>query len=191
MLSDTEHIREKQQMLDGRKRGLQADLSDNVTLGLGYASTDSEITANSSRPDTVGNESPYTPDYTANVNLELDFPISGDRSFVAGAYWSFVGDTWFHVIQAQQRVTLFEAFFAPAFGPGIGVADFSQTQRDAYDTLNLRLGIEAENWSVTLFGNNVTDEEYLEEVIPAPEFGGSFIHPGSLARWGVEASYRF
>ena len=38
---------------------------------------------------------------------------------------------------------------------------------------------------------NLTDEEYLEEVITAPEFGGSFIHPGSLRRAGVELAYRF
>ena len=172
--------------LSGFEIGVQARLTDNGQLGLGYAATDSEINANTPRPDTVGNDAPYTPEFTANVNLELDVPMAGDRSFVAGAYWSFVGDTWFHVIQAQQRVTLFDVFF-----PGLGTADYSLTKRSSYDTLNLRLGVEAENWSVTLFGNNVTDEEYLEEVIPAPEFGGSFIHPGSLARWGVEASYRF
>ena len=41
------------------------------------------------------------------------------------------------------------------------------------------------------FVKNITDEEYLEEVIPAPEFGGSFIHPGSESRFGVEATWRF
>jgi iron complex outermembrane receptor protein len=172
--------------LQGFEIGMQAKVTDNFTLGLAYAATDSEITANTVRADTVGNDAPYTPDFTANVNLELDLPLSGDRNFVAGAYWSFVGDTWFHVVQAQQRTTLFDVFF-----PGLGTADYSLTKRDAYDTLNLRLGIEADNWSVTVFGNNITDEEYLEEVIPAPEFGGSFIHPGTQARYGVEASYRF
>ena len=39
--------------------------------------------------------------------------------------------------------------------------------------------------------NNITDEAYLEEVITAPEFGGSFIHPGTLQRWGLEGTIRF
>jgi iron complex outermembrane receptor protein len=42
-----------------------------------------------------------------------------------------------------------------------------------------------------LFGTNITDEDYLEEVIPAPEFGGSFIHVGTKDRWGLEFTYRF
>ena len=39
--------------------------------------------------------------------------------------------------------------------------------------------------------NNAFDEQYLQEVIPAPEFGGSFIHPGTERRVGVEATLKF
>jgi iron complex outermembrane receptor protein len=46
-------------------------------------------------------------------------------------------------------------------------------------------------WTLALYGKNITDEEYLQEVIPAPEFGGSFIHPSALAEYGVEFTYRF
>ena len=35
------------------------------------------------------------------------------------------------------------------------------------------------------------DEDYLEEVIPAPEFGGTFNHPGTERRVGVEATLKF
>jgi iron complex outermembrane receptor protein len=31
----------------------------------------------------------------------------------------------------------------------------------------------------------------LEEIIPAPEFGGSFIHPGAKDSYGVDFIYRF
>ena len=37
----------------------------------------------------------------------------------------------------------------------------------------------------------LTDENYSEEVIPAPEFGGTFDHPGSQRRYGVELSLDF
>ena len=44
---------------------------------------------------------------------------------------------------------------------------------------------------MTFWGDNVLDEEYLEEVIPAPEFGGYFIHPGKGEILGVDFVYRF
>jgi iron complex outermembrane receptor protein len=44
---------------------------------------------------------------------------------------------------------------------------------------------------VALVGKNVTDEKFLQEVIPAPEFGGAFIHPGAERRFGLEVGYKF
>jgi len=51
--------------------------------------------------------------------------------------------------------------------------------------------LSGEQWSVTAWGKNVTDEEYLQEVIPAPEFGGTFNHPSALAAYGLDFTYRF
>ena len=39
---------------------------------------------------------------------------------------------------------------------------------------------------MTVFVSNLTEKEYLEEVIPASEFGGSFDHPNSRRRAGVD-----
>jgi iron complex outermembrane receptor protein len=85
---------------------------------------------------------------------------------------------------------LFELGFGAGAG-ALGIADFSNARRDSYSTVDLRVGIRGENWTVTAFGANLTDEKYLEEVIPAPEFGGSFDHPGTQRRYGVEVSFRF
>ena len=52
-------------------------------------------------------------------------------------------------------------------------------------------GIENENWTAAVWATNLTDEEYLEEVIPAPEFGGSFTHIGTERRIGADLSWRF
>jgi len=160
--------------------------TDWLTLQGGFNWIDSEINDNSSRPDTVGNDSPYTPEYNHNVNALIDFPITGNLEFIAGAYWTFVGETWFHTVQNNTRRTLFDLFF-----PGAGTADYSVSKRDSYDTLDVRVGIQGDNWAVTAFGTNVTDEDYLEEVITAPEFGGEFLHPGTESRWGVEFRMRF
>jgi len=74
---------------------------------------------------------------------------------------------------------------------GFGTSNYGKGRRDAYDTINLRISLEAENWTVTAWGNNILDEEYLEEVIPAPEFGGYFIHPAKGKRYGLDISYNF
>jgi iron complex outermembrane receptor protein len=106
----------------------------------------------------------------------------------------FIGETWFHTVQTGQRPTIFMPLFELGFGAGagaLGIADFSNAQRDSYFTVDLRAGVEGERWSVTAFASNLTDEKYLEEVIPAPEFGGSFDHPNARRRIGVEVGYRF
>ena len=80
------------------------------------------------------------------------------------------------------------ALMLPAF---VGDNDTSVTQRDAFGVLDLRLGLEGENWNVTAFADNMLDKKYLNEVITAVEFGGSFISPGARRRFGVEVGYKF
>ena len=85
---------------------------------------------------------------------------------------------------------LFELGFGAGAG-ALGIADYSVAQRDDYSTVDLRLGLQGQNWTVSLFGSNITDEDYLEEVIPAPEFGGSFLHQAAQSAYGIDLKYRF
>lgn len=156
-----------------------AALSENFSIFGGFNILDSEIKGNAVRPNTVGNKAPYTADYTVNAGIQAQFPITNEIEFVSRADYSLVGPTWFHTVQDQDNTSLF------------GPANFGRTERDAYGTVNLRIGIESDMWAITGFATNLFDKEYLEEVIPAPEFGGSFIHPGDKARYGVEVLYRF
>lgn len=151
----------------------------------GFNITDSEIKKNSARPDSVGNKSPYTPDYTWNAGAQVTFPMTSALDFIANVDVNGVGKTWFHVIQDQERPTGFSAGF------GIAPGEYSKTRRDAYALVNLRAGVAAERWSLVGFVSNALDERYLEEVIPAPEFGGTFNHPGTERRVGVEATLKF
>lgn len=171
--------------LKGIEGALYWSATDWLDLYVGGNYTDSEIDKNSARPDTVGNESPYTPEWTANAGGIVVYPLTANLDLTGSIDVSAVGDTWFHVVQDQERPTGFSALF------GIAPAEYSITQRDAYTTVNARIGLAGESWSVSVFARNLFDEEYLEEVIPAPEFGGSFIHPGAERRVGVEATYSF
>lgn len=85
---------------------------------------------------------------------------------------------------------LFELGFGAGAG-ALGAAEYSNARRDEYSTVNLRLGLEGEKWTVSAFVLNLTDEKYLEEVIPAPEFGGVFNHPSTQRRAGLEVAFRF
>jgi len=180
--------------ISGVELGVNFHATDNFRLYAGANFVDSEIKANSSRPDTVGNTSPYTPEYTFNVGGDVAFPLSNGLNLFARVDAQFIGETWFHTVQEGPRPTIFMPLFELGFGAGagaLGAADFSNAQRDSYFTVDLRAGVEGERWSVTAFASNLTDEKYLEEVIPAPEFGGSFDHPNARRRIGVEVGYRF
>jgi len=156
--------------------------------------TESEIKANASRPNTVGNKSPYTSDYTINLGTQIVAPIATDFDLVMRADYRITGPTWFHSVQDDTTPTLFSGLLPgseldlPSF---VGDADFTPTQREAFGVLDLRFGLEAENWQITAFANNMFNRKYLNEVIPAIEFGGSFISPGARRRLGVEVGYTF
>jgi len=156
--------------------------------------TDSKIKANASRPYTVGNKSPYTADYTINLGSQIDTPLNDSLDLVMRADYRITGPTWFHTVQDQTRATIFSqllpisALALPGF---VGNANYSVAKRDAFGVLNLRFGLEGENWNLTAFADNMLDRKYINEAIPAIEFGGSFISPGARRLIGVEVGYKF
>jgi iron complex outermembrane receptor protein len=156
--------------------------------------TDSEIKRNSSRPSTVGNKSPYTADYTINLGTQLSLPVAEGVRLIGRADWRRTGPTWFHTVQDQETPTLFSGLLpGSALGlPGfVGNARYDVARRDAFDVVNLRAGVEVSSFSLAVFADNVFDERYVNEVIPAIEFGGSFISPGARRMIGMEAAVRF
>lgn len=171
-------------------QGFEADFNFVATPTLsifgGIGLLDSEIKENKNRPLSEGNTAPQAPDMTGNLGIQWERDLGNNIDLVMRADWQYVGETVFHTLQGEQTPTIWNAFFGPGFNQ-----DFTNSERDAYDTLDLRIGLEAEQWSVTAWGRNVTDEEYLQEVIPAPEFGGSFNHPSALRSYGVDFVYRF
>jgi len=179
----------------GAELNLTAEIMDGWTVFGSGNVTESEIKANAVRPVTVGNESPYTAEYTINVGTQLDVPVSSSVDFIGRADYRITGPTWFHTVQDDTSPTLFSgllpgsALALPAF---VGDADYSITQRDEFGVLDVRVGLEFnDNFTIIAFAENLTDERYLNEVIPAIEFGGSFLSPGGLQRFGMELAFDF
>jgi iron complex outermembrane receptor protein len=90
-----------------------------------------------------------------------------------------VGPTWFSTVQDQVVPSLF------------GPADYAKTERAAYNTVNLRAGIESANYGIAFYARNLLGTHYLAEVLPAPEFGGAFVNDGPRQEVGVELTARF
>ena len=156
--------------------------------------TDSKIKKNASRPYTVGNKSPYTADYTINLGSQIDAPLSDNVDLIMRADYRITGPTWFHSVQDETRPTIFSGLLpisALALPGFVGDANYSIARRKAFGVLNLRAGLEGENWNLSVFADNMLDRKYINEAIPAIEFGGSFISPGARRLVGVEVGYRF
>ena len=166
--------------LQGAELGLQYRLADWLSVGGGGGLTGSEIVKNLSRPDTVGNKSPYTPAYSADIGITVHQPVSQHWAVLARLDTNFVGPTWFHTVQRQSVPTIFGA-------PGY----YAGAERQAYSLTNLRVGLTSKKLELIGFVQNMFDRRYLAEVIPAPEFGGSFASRGPGRLIGGEATVHF
>ena len=173
--------------IQGFEMDFNAVLTENLSMFGGMGILDSEIKRNNHRPATVGNEAPQAPDRTYNLGAQFETEVSSGINMTARLDWQYVGEMAFHTLQGEATPSIWQVFY-----PGASITqDFSKAKRDAYDTLNARISFDAENWGVTIWGRNVTDEKYLEEIIPAPEFGGSFVHPSAKDSYGIDFNYRF
>jgi len=170
--------------LQGAEIDARWNATENFSVFGGFAYTDGNIDEYKGRPYTKDNKVPYAPEYTGNLGAQFTYPISDSLRLLARLDASFVGETWFHPVQDNRVPNLFTYF---NFGQG----DFSKQKRDPYSLLNLRVGVEGDRWGVTGWGKNITDEAYLQEIIPAPEFGGSFIHNSPGAAYGVDVTFKF
>ncbi|MEN7342199.1 MAG: TonB-dependent receptor [Pseudomonadota bacterium] len=172
--------------INGFEMDFDAALTDQWTVFGGFGLLDSEIKENANRPLSVGNDAPQAPDLTANLGANFNHTFSNNLTLNARLDYQYVGDMWFHTLQGEATPTVWQIFFGPGF-----TQDFSQTKRDAYSLVNLRVGLSGDRWTAAVWGRNITDEQYLQEVIPAPEFGGSFVHPSALDAYGLDFTYRF
>ncbi len=170
--------------IQGAELDARWNINEHFAVFGGWAFTDGNIDKYVGRPYTKDNEVPYAPEYTGNLGGEFTYPIGDSLMLLARLDASFVGETWFHPVQDEKVPNLFTYF---NFGQG----EFSKMSRDPYHTINARLGIAGEKWGVTAWGRNITDEEYLAEIIPAPEFGGAFIHNGQGASYGLDVNFKF
>lgn len=179
--------------IQGFEIDVEADLTDQFKVFAGLGLLDTEIKENRNRPLTVGNKAPQSPDTTYALGFVYEQPVGQNYWVTTRVDYQYTGETFFHTLQGEQTPTIWDFFGTLGGGvpPGPHPQNFDNAKRESFFTLNARIALEADTWTLALYGKNITDEKYLQEIIPAPEFGGSFIHPSALAEYGVEFTYNF
>jgi iron complex outermembrane receptor protein len=172
--------------ISGSELDFKYALSDSIRLDGGIGFTDGEIKKNAHRPNTIGNNAPLAPEHTYNLGMQYETAFSANYDLIVRVDYMEVGQTWFHTVQNNKQPAVWGALL------GFPVdSDMSKSVRDPYSLIDLRASLVGEKLSLTLWGRNVADEEYLAEIIPAPEFGGSFIHQAPYATYGLDLKYNF
>jgi iron complex outermembrane receptor protein len=156
------------QGLEVELRALLAEGFD-AYLGIGY--TDSEIKESDRAATDVGRQAPLVSEYSANIGLQYRRGLGAGLTGFVRTDIEAIGPTWFY--------------------------PDNFTERDPLELVNLRLGVEGESWSATIWAKNLTDEDYNAEWSPGPQFfpnpgyTNNFVFKALPRRWGVDLTYRF
>lgn len=126
---------------------LQALLLDNLTVDAGLLFMDTyEVTAG---PNT-GNEIAFVADFSGNVGATLVFPVQAGSIYVRGDY-VFMGEHW--VANRSDRV--------------------ASTDRYDRSLINARLGWRNDHWNFSIWGQNLTEDEYPSTTNAIQSFSGN------------------
>lgn len=150
---------------------LNARLTDNFSVNAGFGYTDSEIT-DFPDPVAIGAQAPLVSEYTLNIGAQYTVPLWADVEGLVRLDYNRIGDTIFTI-----------PFSAPGL---VAQGDGTPVARDPVDLVDLRLGVQSDDWSIMAWSKNLLDEEYNSEYSP-----GGFLFKAQPMRWGIELSRRF
>jgi iron complex outermembrane recepter protein len=144
-------------------KGFEIDASARVfpgfdlNVGVGYTFSDIKKFAD---PTVNGNEAPLVSRYTLNLGGQFTHAITDEVIGVARVDYRRIGRTWFDIANS--------------------------TSRDPVDLVNLRVGLEYKNVTLTGFAENLFDERYNAEFSP-----GGFVFKARPRRYGAELLAKF
>lgn len=145
----------------------QALLAEGFEVFGALGTTDSEITASSLFPGSVGNKTPKTTDYTLNLGFQY-------RRELANGVAGFLRVDYEHRGNKAWQI------------------DNDDIQKEL-DFVNLRVGVEGERWGLYFWGRNLTDEQFYTDFNPM-QFSGLDVDLAFLGpprSFGAEGRFRF
>jgi iron complex outermembrane receptor protein len=132
------------------------------------AITDSQIEQDASIPHVVGEQVPLVSDYTFNLGATYRKPLESGAQFVIRGDYQIIGDT----------------YWGPG-DPAIAPLPWDESPRDDVNLLDLRFGLQADDWSLMAWSKNLLDEEYNGE------YTHPFVWKALPMRWGVQYTKSF
>ena len=178
-----------------RQQGMEADINWapieplRIVAGMGYL--DSEYLSFETAPglpggppqDLTGEPRTFSPEWQTSLTADWTQPLANGLKWFVGASWSW---------RDEQNV-------------GTSSNNDPQAMQDAYSIVNARLGLRSASgkWEVSLFGNNLTDEDFCQTIFDqafgAPIGAVNPVNNTSVMRcnlsapttWALRGSYRF
>ena len=165
--------------------GGEADVNVRVVNGFNlFASgnyTGSRIVANATRPYTVGNKAPTTPEFTVNAGANFKTDLTSNLKLIGRTDVRVTGPTYFSTVQNNSVPNIFP----------FGLGNFSNTKRATFTVVNARLSLQRDQFTVSAYVNNLFDKNYIREAVVSPEFGGAFISSADRRFYGMEVGFKF
>ena len=147
---------------EGELQGFELDgvfiLTDEFQLNFGYGYTDSEI-ADFATASSIGNKMPGVSESTTNLGLHYVKELANEGELMVRIDYQNIGDTYWDTVN---------------------------TKRDPVDLFDARVSMTFGDMTFSLWGRNLSDEEYNAEYSP-----GGFVYKAKPRRWGLEAVKRF
>jgi iron complex outermembrane receptor protein len=137
---------------------------DRLSLYAGFGYTDSKITGMADN-SVVGNQAPLVSKNTINAGAQYQQPIGYGLTGTIRLDYNEIGRTWWE--------------------------PYNITSRDPVNLLDLRIGVKAEQWTLTAWSKNLTNTIYNAEFSPGNVGGSGFLWRALPRRYGLDLDYRF
>ena len=148
----------------GAELSVTARPTDQLNLYAGFGYTDSRITAMAD-PTVIGNQAPLVSKNTINAGAEYKQPLGNGLNGTVRLDYQEIGRTWWE--------------------------PYNITSRDPVNLVDMRVGLQAEKWTVTAWSKNLTNKIYNAEFSPGNVGGAGFLWRALPRRYGVDLDYRF
>jgi iron complex outermembrane receptor protein len=148
----------------GLETSLTAHPTDQLDLYAGVGFTDSRITAMAD-PTVIGNQAPLVSRNTINAGAQYKQPLGDGLLGTVRLDYNEIGRTWWE--------------------------PYNITSRDPVSLVDLRMGLQAKNWTVTAWSKNLTNKIYNAEFSPGNVGGAGFLWRALPRRYGVDLDYKF
>jgi iron complex outermembrane recepter protein len=148
----------------GAELSLTARPAERLELYASYGYTDSRITAMAD-PTVIGNQAPLVSKNTINAGVQYRQPLAEDLSGTVRLDYQEIGRTWWE--------------------------PYNITSRDPVSLVDMRLGLQSKQWTVTAWSKNLFDKIYNAEFSPGNVGGAGFLWRALPRRYGVDLDYRF